>query len=52
MFIKKLLGFFNKRRLVPKGKQLIKEPEHDLMKEPPDDLMVIKKDGEKNKSSP
>ncbi len=49
MFIKKLLGFLNKDRLVSKDKQLIKEPENSLMKEPPDDLMVIKKE-EKEKS--
>lgn len=58
MFIKKLLGFFNKRE--KKEKQLMKEPiddlilepEHELMKEPPDDLMVIKKEEVKNKNSP
>jgi len=57
MFIKKLLGFFNKEK---KEKRLMKEsvddlmlePEHELMEEPPDDLMVIKKEKVKNKNSP
>ena len=53
MFVKKVLGFLNKGRLVSKDKQLIKEPENSLMKEPPDDLMVIKKiKKEKSKNYP
>ena len=52
MSIKKLLGFFDKKKNVSEENQLMKEPEHQLMKEPPDDLMVIKKKEERNKDSP
>ena len=52
MSIKKLLGFFDKKKNVSEENQLMKEPEHHLMKEPPDDLMVIKKKEERNKDSP
>ncbi len=53
--IKKLLGFFNKNRLVAEDEQLIKQKTHDLAKAQPDDLMVIKekkKEELNNKDSP